>query len=77
MAKVEQIVTSKMTAKFEIQKFNGSNFSLCKMKIRHKILRDSPNLGYIHRQGCEKFYYKKDYKILLSKYKKRTIKSLS
>ena len=28
----------------------------------HKILRGLPNLGYVHRQGCEEFYYEKGYR---------------
>ena len=39
--KVEQIATSKMAAKFEIQKFNGSNFSLWKMKIKAVLRKDN------------------------------------
>ena len=41
MVKVEQIATSKMAAKFEIQKFNKSNFSLWKMKINAVLRKDN------------------------------------
>ena len=39
--KVEQIVMSKMATKFEIQKFNESNFSLWKMKIKVVLKKDN------------------------------------
>ena len=39
--KVEQIATCKMAAKFEIQKFNGSNFSLWKMKIKAVLRKEN------------------------------------
>ena len=39
--KVEQIAKSKMVAKFEIQKFNESNFSPWKMKIKAVLRKDN------------------------------------